>query len=74
MATDDRAAYDQPARGPDHRWTVLGYTFAIYTFRDHPQRWHWEASAHGRGVGGHRTPVGAFFALRRWLRVPARPS
>lgn len=56
-----------PVQGPRHRWTVGAYTFALYTTG--PQRWRWECSAYGRGVGGHRTPVGACIALRRWLRA-----
>lgn len=59
-------------KGPDHRWTIGAYRFALYT--SGLQRGRWECSAHGRGVGGRRTPIGAFFALRRWLREPARPS
>jgi hypothetical protein len=63
---------DLPCKAPDHRWTLFGYTFSVYT--SGPQRWRWEASAHGRGVGGHRTPLGAFLHLRRWMKEPARPA
>lgn len=37
-----------------------------------PRKGRWGVSAHGRGTEGHRTPLGALLALRRWLKVPAR--
>lgn len=65
---------ENAARGPNHRWRVGAYTFALYTLPGDPQRWRWECSAHGREVGHHRTPWGAFIALRKWLKEPARPE
>jgi hypothetical protein len=55
--------------GPDRAVKVGPYRFAFYT--SGPQRWRWECSGHGLGVGGHRTPLGAWLALVRFRREQA---
>lgn len=62
------------AQPPTWRWRIGPYEFARYRRAHALHRGLWECSAHGSGVGGHRTPVGAFLHLRRWLREPVKPT
>lgn len=49
------------------RWQIGPYRF------EHQPNGRWGCDAHGHGVGNSRTPVTAFFGLRRWLKEPSRP-
>lgn len=51
-----------------------------YTFELSPlpgprrgSRGRWGVSNGCKGMFGHRTPVGAWIALQRWLRTPTEP-
>lgn len=55
------------AAAPRHRWRIGRYQLAF----DHGR---WDLNDGCKGVGNHRTPIGAWFALRRWQRTPSRPA
>jgi hypothetical protein len=46
------------------------YRLGKFTF-EHQPNGRWGVSDGMLGVGGHRTPLGAYLALRRWRRDPA---
>jgi hypothetical protein len=51
---------------PRHRWRVGRYQVEYHHGR-------WGINDGCKGVGGHRSPVGAWLALRRWQRTPSLP-
>jgi hypothetical protein len=63
------------AESPRYRWRVGPYEFQRYArSQDGPgSRGRWGCNSRGRGVANYRTPIGAFFAMLRWQKVPARP-
>ena len=62
------------AQGPTGlSFTVRGYEFRHYRKGQTHLRGRWEATKHGRGVGGARTPLDAWWRLRKWLREPVPP-
>lgn len=65
---------DQCAQGPTGlRFTLGGYEFRHYRKGQTHLRGRWEATKHGRGVGGAHTPFDAWWRLRKWMREPLRP-
>lgn len=66
-------ADDGCAWGPTWRWKFHGWQVTRYKREHRSDGRLWEATAHGRGVSGYRTPFTALLALRRWLKEPARP-
>lgn len=57
---------------PRHRWEVFGLRWEYECRR--PRRKRWGVSDGMRGVEQNPNPVAAYFALRRWRKIPARPQ
>lgn len=70
MSTDDNYS-GGPVKSPPSR-EMFGLR---WEYNPHARVFHRFGVSDGcRGVGGHSNPVSAYFALRRWRQVPARPS
>lgn len=62
------------AQGPTGlHFTLGGYEFRHYRKGQTHLKGRWEATKHGRGVGGCGTPLHAWWRLRKWMREPATP-
>lgn len=61
------------AWGPTWRFKVGDYEFARYRREHRTDGRLWEANRHGTGSSGYRSPVTAFFGLRRAMKMPVRP-
>ncbi|WP_156665606.1 hypothetical protein [Rhodococcus phenolicus] len=58
----------QTIRVPNYRFRIGRYQFGY-------SRWHrWECSDGMRVVAGHRTPIGAWLAQRKWAKVSLSPE
>ena len=55
----------QASAAPRHRWQIGRYQIEY-------ERGRWGMSDGSKGVGGCRTLLGAWLALRRWRRTPSR--
>lgn len=61
---------DMAVARPRPAFAIGRYEFA----RTRNGRWECSDLKRGRGVGGCRTPLGAYLALRRWQKEPATPE
>jgi hypothetical protein len=57
----------EPSRMP--AWQIGRYRFSRWSRAVTGGRARWGASADGKGVANYRTPLGAFIALRRFMRT-----
>lgn len=65
---------EQAKQAPLDGWQIGPYRFTRWRKGQTNSRGRWGCNAHGRGTDFHRTPMGAYVALRRWLNEPVDQS